>query len=112
MVGSAALWGRLRGIESRSPLKCRSLQGVNPRATGPCRWLALSTSRAGWDRAHWMQRRDRAGGFRHSPLVILATSHRVQIFPGRPFSMSDVTRILSAIEQGNPSAAAELLPLV
>ena len=26
--------------------------------------------------------------------------------------MSDVTRVLSAIEQGNPSAAAELLPLV
>jgi len=26
--------------------------------------------------------------------------------------MSDVTRILSAIEQGDPSAAAQLLPLV
>jgi len=26
--------------------------------------------------------------------------------------MSDVTRILSAVEQGDPSAAAELLPLV
>src|SRR5262249_3498322 len=33
-------------------------------------------------------------------------------FPGQPFLMSDVTRILSAIDQGDPSAAAELLPLV
>jgi len=33
-------------------------------------------------------------------------------FLGGPFLMSDVTRILSAIEQGDPSAATELLPLV
>jgi RNA polymerase sigma factor (TIGR02999 family) len=35
--------------------------------------------------------------------------------PGRPseaVSMNDVTRILSAIEQGDPRAASELLPLV
>jgi RNA polymerase sigma factor (TIGR02999 family) len=36
----------------------------------------------------------------------------VHIYPGRSFLMSDVTRILSAIDQGDPSAAAELLPLV
>lgn len=29
-----------------------------------------------------------------------------------PFAMSEVTRILGAIEQGDPKAAAELLPLV
>jgi len=33
-------------------------------------------------------------------------------FFGGPFLMSDVTRILSAIDQGDPSAASELLPLV
>src|SRR5262249_5088222 len=30
----------------------------------------------------------------------------------RPFSMSNVTQILSALEQGDPSAAERLLPLV
>src|ERR1700722_19571578 len=30
----------------------------------------------------------------------------------RPAAMSDVTRILSAIEQGDPTAADQLLPLV
>src|SRR5262245_55656445 len=38
--------------------------------------------------------------------------HLAHVFPGRHFLMSDVTRILSAIEKGDPSAAAELLPLV
>src|SRR4051794_35158556 len=32
--------------------------------------------------------------------------------PGRPTAMNDVTRILSAIEQGDPKAANQLLPLV
>ena len=32
--------------------------------------------------------------------------------PGYPAAMSDVTRILSAIEQGDPQAAEQLLPLV
>ena len=31
---------------------------------------------------------------------------------GRPHSMSDVSRILSAIERGDPAAAGQLLPLV
>ena len=31
---------------------------------------------------------------------------------GRPSAMNDVTRILSAIERGDPTAAEELLPLV
>ena len=35
----------------------------------------------------------------------------VRIGPRAP-PMSDVTRILSAIEQGDPSAAEQLLPLV
>src|SRR5262245_7126080 len=39
-------------------------------------------------------------------------AHVVQMFSGRHLLMNDVTRILSAIEQGDPSAAAELLPLV
>jgi RNA polymerase sigma factor (TIGR02999 family) len=40
-------------------------------------------------------------------------THVVQISSGRHLLMSDVTRILSAIDQGDPSAAAaELLPLV
>jgi RNA polymerase sigma factor (TIGR02999 family) len=32
--------------------------------------------------------------------------------PGRPFAMTEVTRILAAIEQGDPRAAEQLLPLV
>src|SRR5438094_50932 len=36
----------------------------------------------------------------------------VSSFEPRRTIMSDVTRILSAIEQGDPSAAAQLLPLV
>src|SRR4051794_16062930 len=32
--------------------------------------------------------------------------------PGRPLAMNDVTRILSAIERGDPQAADRLLPLV
>jgi RNA polymerase sigma factor (TIGR02999 family) len=39
--------------------------------------------------------------------------HKLQVGPRRPRSqMSEVTRILSAIEQGDPSAAEQLLPLV
>ena len=38
--------------------------------------------------------------------------HREQRRAGRLFVMSDVTRILSEIEQGNPTAAKQLLPLV
>ena len=32
--------------------------------------------------------------------------------PGRPSAMTEVTRILAAIEQGDPQVAAQLLPLV
>jgi RNA polymerase sigma factor (TIGR02999 family) len=32
--------------------------------------------------------------------------------PGRPSAMNDVTRILSAIEAGDPGAAGQLLPLI
>src|SRR5262249_12980478 len=32
--------------------------------------------------------------------------------PGRPSAMTEVTRILAAIEQGDPTAAEQLLPLV
>src|SRR5579864_1300323 len=32
--------------------------------------------------------------------------------PRRPSAMTEVTRVLSAIEQGNPQAAQQLLPLV
>src|SRR6516162_75761 len=32
--------------------------------------------------------------------------------PGRPSAMTDVTRILAAIDQGDPKAADQLLPLV
>ena len=34
------------------------------------------------------------------------------VWPAWPFSMNEVTRILSAIEQGDGQAAAQLLPLV
>src|SRR5262245_10521666 len=37
---------------------------------------------------------------------------RASFGPQRPASMNDVTRILSAIEQGDPRASEELLPLV
>src|SRR5205823_4597083 len=62
--------------------------------TGPCccpadPWIAGSASLAG-----------------PSPFLQSAAA------AGIVASMSDVTRILSAIEQGDPSAAAQLLPLV
>jgi RNA polymerase sigma factor (TIGR02999 family) len=39
------------------------------------------------------------------------SSFRVYLLPN-PFSMSDVTQILQAMERGDPTAAEELLPLV
>src|SRR5262245_10973505 len=46
-----------------------------------------------------------------SPFAIMATLFpAIYLFGHRP--MSEVTRILSAIEQGDPAVSAELLPLV
>ena len=48
-------------------------------------------------------------------LRAMALESRSWTPPGRPseaVSMSDVTRILSAIENGDPQAAEQLLPLV
>ena len=48
-------------------------------------------------------------------LRAMALESRSGTPPGRPseaVSMNDVTRILSAIEHGDPKAAEELLPLV
>ena len=42
------------------------------------------------------------------PVVIVARADG----PGRPSAMTEVTRVLAAIEQGDPHAAEELLPLV
>jgi RNA polymerase sigma factor (TIGR02999 family) len=43
---------------------------------------------------------------------VVAIRHTRRLIPGELASMSDVTRILSQIESGDPSAAEQLLPLV
>src|SRR5262249_1282180 len=45
-------------------------------------------------------------------LGVILTNRVVNLDSGHHFSMNDVTRILSAIKQGDPAAAGELLPLV
>ena len=52
----------------------------------------------------------RAGLFRELPAVLVSLSR--QTFDPFGAAMNEVTRILSVIEQGNPHAAEQLLPLV
>src|SRR5262245_8578178 len=56
------------------------------------------------------RRADRTTGYR--PCTELLPGETTRLPRSRLSGMSDVTRILSAIEQGDPSAAEQLLPLV
>jgi hypothetical protein len=58
-----------------------------------------------------MVARNCLGGLRSAFMLFILRDIRMSVpIPAPP--MSDVTRILSAIEQGDPSAAEQLLPLV
>src|SRR5262245_17101577 len=74
------------------------------------RWLqpiaSLGLSRRMRARYSW------GGTVSHSRTGARSGGRRAGRCPGRVAPMNDVTRILSAIEQGDPEAAEQLLPLV
>ena len=65
------------------------------------------------ERTRLVNRRDASAGKRwRTPLEAVRRGCSAETFALLVSPMSEATRILSAIEQGDPNAAAELLPLV
>ena len=91
--------------------------GTGRRATGPRRrsmgWRCPATTGYPRPRAADSLGVSRSGPDRVTSLRASALGHGTGTVRGRPtasLSMNDVTRILSAIEQGDPQAAERLLP--
>src|SRR5215471_12465018 len=101
VLRSSIPWGRLAAI---LPVNVASMSHGGRAA------ILSRGSRLSWSRA--VLRCTPAG---MAPPRATAAESRSGTPPGRPseaVSMNDVTRILSAVEHGDPQAAGELLPLV